>query len=141
MPRAVGPGDDLDFPQGPGAVERNREQGGDVLADCLDASVVEHHPVHVPVDGEVDVVLPHPDPVVLDGHLRQDPVLADHALHDEVGDCIDIREFVEADQAVDVHEVVRLVHQQPREVFRRDSCCHVRLLRHVDDGSCLAASW
>ena len=35
----TGPGDDLDFPQGPGAVERNREQGGDVSADCQSSVV------------------------------------------------------------------------------------------------------
>ncbi len=86
-----GPGDDLHLPQRTGAVERNGELAGDVRPDRLDTSVVEDHPADVPVDGEVGVVLPHPDAVALHGDLRQDPVLADHAVHDQVDDGLVLR--------------------------------------------------
>ena len=75
---------------------------------------------HVPVEVEVGVVLPHPVALALDGDLGQDPVLADHALHDQFGEGREVGELVEADQPVDVHEVVRPVHQEPCDIFVRD---------------------
>jgi hypothetical protein len=63
----------------------------------LGLGVGEDNPQHVPVHREVDVVLPLPMPVVLDGHLAQQAVLRHHALEDGVAQRLPLGKFVEGE--------------------------------------------
>ena len=118
------PRDQLHVPQRARPVEGHRELAGDIRAQGLGLGVGEDNPQHVPVHREVDVVLPLPMPVVLDGHLAQQAVLRHHALEDGVAQRLPLGKFVEGEQAVDMHQVVGPIHQQPGEVGRRDPGSH-----------------
>ena len=123
-PLGVGAGDDLHLPQRVLAREGDRELAADVLAQRLVVEGGQLDVAHVPTEVEVRVVDPRPLAVLLDGDLAEDAELEDGAVHEDVGHGLARGGAVEEHQAVDLHEVVGPVHEQPREVLCLDGCRH-----------------
>ena len=103
---------------------KDRELAADVLAQRLVVEGGQLDVAHVPTEVEVRVVDPRPLAVLLDGDLAEDAELEDGAVHEDVGHGLARGGAVEEHQAVDLHEVVGPVHEQPREVLRLDGCRH-----------------